>query len=1156
MVNNHTNQPADLPVREKCLDTRQSFVVTAPAGSGKTSLLTQRALALLAQSKYPEEVLCITFTRKAAAEMRARIMSALRECHRLSDTTPSYQAHTWRLAQSVLHKDAQQQWHLLENPSRLKITTIDGFCRSITQQLPIESRLGAELGNLDFPELTYRQAANETLQWLEKTNSPYHQPLASLIESLDGNTQKLEDLFCQLLTKRDQWLSLIIGIRDQRHLLETNTLTLVKDQLEQCSLSLNSVASDLALVADFCATQLQTEKKDSAIVKLIGIIGLPPADENHLPQWRGLLELLTTAKGQWRKKLDKSIGLPAGKNPVHVEMKARLKSIIADLQHNDELLEKFQQIALLPTPEFSDNQWQFLDNLTQVLPLLVGHLKILFGQLGAVDFIEVAQSALDALNVSETTVSDVLLKMDHRISHILVDEFQDTSHVQWQLLKQLTGGWTEDDGRTLFFVGDGMQSCYGFRGAEVGLFLEARQRGIGHLALDDLTLNTNFRSSAEIVHWVNTTFEEAFPANDDISRAAVRYNQAVAFAGASEKNERVDITTSVHCYAHTRAKETLTPREQESQHVASLVKALKDQDPNAVIAILVRSRGHLKEIQAELTAHQLKPQATEIEPLKERMAISDLMSLTRAMTYPTDDLAWFSLLRAPWCALAPSDLLRVREYLDDNDFISVLHFIQYLPTQSALPTISGPGFIKLRLLSQAINQAWATRKRKSLRIWLESIWHALGGCENLVDASDIDNSNTYWQLIEDFDDGGSIKDWQHFELALSQLYAAPAKDADPQLQIMTIHKSKGLEFDHVIIPGLDKTSRHDDKSLLVWHTTMTSLGEELLLMAPYPEIKIADNPPENNLYDFLRYESARRNYYELIRLLYVGCTRAEKSLHLMANVETTDEGEFKTPSKNSALASIWSNFSNQAIVDGDTRFSETNSNAPTHNVDSHEYIHWHKILRNARQEIFEFSEDTLLQSYRGHEFSDEDNKPETLDLDNMQSRSIGTIIHRMLEKIANTHVENWTQQTLDNHRHLIKSWLIQAGIFGIDANTALVRVITCCKRAISSERGYWLLSRHKGARSEYSLLDCAEEKHYIIDRTFIAEQNGEKARWIIDFKTTAPTVDESIKAFVNREVERYRPALENYARLFKEREKLPIRVALYFPLDDIFHEIL
>ncbi len=1154
MENNQQTQPADLSVRERCLDTSQSFVVTAPAGSGKTSLLTQRALALLARSKYPEEVLCITFTRKAAAEMRARLMSALRDCHQLNNDTPSYQAHTWALAQAVLQKDEQQQWHLLENPSRLKITTIDGFCRSVTQQLPIESRLGAELGNLDFPEITYRQAASETLSWLEKTNSPYHTPLVSLIESLDGNTQRVEDLFCQLLSKRDQWLSLIIGIRDQRKLLEDNAQILVRDHLEQCAQALMTNASELMIVADFCANQLSCENKDSLITELLGSTGLPDTHEDYLPQWRALISLLTTAKGQWRKRFDKSIGLPAGKNPTHVEMKDRLKSVIAQLQQDDELLEKFQQIAVLPHPKFSDNQWQFLDNLTQVLPLLVGHLKILFGQLGSVDFIEVAQAALDALHVEDTSVSDVLLKLDHRISHILVDEFQDTSHVQWQLLKQLTSGWQDDDGRTLFFVGDGMQSCYGFRGAEVGLFLEARQRGLGHIVLEDMALNTNFRSSAEIVNWVNATFLEAFPAQDDISRAAVQYSSAVAFAPETKDTEP-DITSSVHCYAHTRGKETLTPREQESQQVVALVKSLKAKEPESVIAILVRSRSHLKEIQSALTLQQLKPQATEIEPLKERMAIHDLMSLTRAMLYPTDELAWFSVLRAPWCALPPSDLLAIREYLDRNDFISVFHFIEHLPIQSQIPNLTESGFAKLRLLSQVVAQAWLTRKRKSLRTWLESIWHGLGGNENLIDSSDIDNSNTFWQLIEEFDDGGAIKDWQYFELALDQLYASAADDADPLLQVMTIHKSKGLEFDHVIIPGLDKTSRQDDKALLSWHTNISSTGEELLLMAPYPEIKISEKEPENNLYDFLRFEATRRNYYELVRLLYVGCTRAVKSLHLMANIECDDDGILKTPSSNSALASIWAGFSKQPLIDGNGNDSQTTVSDPSNPLNSEEFIRWHKILRNNRDEIFELPEEPLLKPFRGHEFSDENNIPETLNLDNVQSRSIGTIIHRMLEKISNTNIESWTEKTVDNHRNLIKSWLIQEGIFGIDANTAVARVINCCKCALKSERGRWLLSNHRSARSEYSLLDCDQEKHYIVDRTFITEQSGEAIRWIIDFKTTAPTQGESQSVFLNRESEQYRSTLENYARLFKERENLPTKMALYFPLEDLFHEI-
>src|SRR5439155_5619839 len=134
---------------------------------------------------------------------------------------------------------------------------------------------------------------------------------------------------------------------------------------------------------------------------------------------------------------------------------------------------------------------------------------VIFAERAEADFTEFAQGAVRALGTPEAP-SDLLLALDYRIRHVLVDEFQDTSISQWELLERLTAGWQQGDGRTLFVVGDPMQSIYRFREAEVGLFLRARREGLGtaglpNVALEPLTLETNFRSQAGIVDWVNAS---------------------------------------------------------------------------------------------------------------------------------------------------------------------------------------------------------------------------------------------------------------------------------------------------------------------------------------------------------------------------------------------------------------------------------------------------------------------------------------------------------------------------------------------------------------------------------------------------------------------------------------------------------------------------
>jgi ATP-dependent helicase/nuclease subunit A len=116
--------------------------------------------------------------------------------------------------------------------------------------------------------------------------------------------------------------------------------------------------------------------------------------------------------------------------------------------------------------------------------------------------------------------TDLALSLDYQIRHLLVDEFQDTSVSQFSLLEKLTAGWQRGDGRTIFVVGDPMQSIYRFREAEVGLFLKACGDGIGAIPLELVRLSANFRSDKGIVDWVNATFPSVLPTEEEITTGA------------------------------------------------------------------------------------------------------------------------------------------------------------------------------------------------------------------------------------------------------------------------------------------------------------------------------------------------------------------------------------------------------------------------------------------------------------------------------------------------------------------------------------------------------------------------------------------------------------------------------------------------------------
>src|SRR5690606_26348782 len=238
---------------------------------------------------------------------------------------------------------------------------------------------------------------------------------------------------------------------------------------------------------------------------------------------------------------------------------------------------------------------------------------------------------------------------DYRIQHILVDEFQDTSHGQLRLLETLTAGWTPGDGRTLFLVGDPMQSIYRFRDADMSLFLKVRRDGIGTVRCEPLTLTRNFRSAPAIVDWVNATFAGAFPAADDLGRGEVRFAPSTAARGASQIAEVV-----VHgLRADDDAAETAAAIE--------IIERERHAHPQRSIAVLVQSRTHLAGLHEQLRAKGFAVNAVEIEPLRESQAVQDLVGLTRALLHPADDIAWLAVLHAPWCGLGWRDLHALAE---------------------------------------------------------------------------------------------------------------------------------------------------------------------------------------------------------------------------------------------------------------------------------------------------------------------------------------------------------------------------------------------------------------------------------------------------------------------------------------------------------------
>ena len=1128
---------SDAEARLQALDPHNSFIVSAPAGSGKTGLITQRLLRLLNTVENPEEILCITFTRKAAAEMRQRIHSALVFADQNPRPKDPFEAQTWDLATKALARDKTLDWNLLDIPYRLRIKTIDSFCHYIAKQFMFDNGNGALPEQSEYPQALYHTAARELLKQIESNNATSN-ALSVVAANMGNDLGRCEKLFANMLSKRDQWLPHIFTTANNSVYFQQVIEKLIIDTLEQLEQQLFPLAGELIELADYAASNVARE--NTHLYALKGLCEFPPINQKGLSQWKNILRLFVKKDKDFSPR--KAVSVREGFPPEGGEQKARMKSLLADYANDKHLQSLLVDVMHLPEAEISTDQQHMLNALGLLLPQLAAILKIIFQQQGQSDYSEITMTALDALEPDSETdvISDITLKLDYQLKHILVDEFQDTSGSQMRLLEHLVNGWQPDDGRTLFLVGDAMQSLYSFRDARVGLFINAQRYPIGPVQCQSLVLTSNFRSKKGIVDWVNESFIDAFPEVANINRGAVPYHSST-WVRSEEESQAVYF----HGYS---CKQTTDYDRKEAEHIAKLCQQIKLEKPDQTTAILVRNRGHLRYIVPELINANLSWEAIDIDPLADRMPVMDLMSLTRALLSPADRIAWLSVLRAPYCGLSLKDLVQLTNGHQTSGgqpqcILNSLIDWHQKPKNYENLTLEGSNIL-CRVAPMLIN-TWDNRNTDNLRNLIEQLWIDLGGPATLINQRDIYDIRRYLDLLESWQQAGSITDWNEFTTAVDNLYAQPIKnigdDSAPPIQIMTIHKAKGLEFDQVILPGLSKSPKSDDNPLLRWQEQVDDDNNSSLLLAalgPYDE----DN---DQIYSYLKYEQSTRTVLENTRVLYVAATRAVRQLHLFGKLNPTKDS-YQKPAKNSLLASIWPTL--KSLID-QPGYTVTPLDDSTQKDISDNPIGIN-YLRRLGSDFIPVSMPKDMMSLGVNTQYANNVKTESLDF---RARHLGTALHRTLKQIASDGINHWP---LKRRNTLESGWLATLKQLGILAtNKELKQLRQSVETMLNDTRGQWILDAHEDGHCEQALSyfdDISQSvKTAIIDRTFIDNQQ----RWIIDYKYSAATDNESETSFIARQIDAYKPQLNHYAELYQKLESRKVRCALYFPQTSVFIEV-
>ncbi len=1108
--------PVDRQTRSRALHADRSYIVQAPAGSGKTELLVRRCLRMLAGVRHPEEVVAITFTRKAAAEMRERILAAL-EGGRSETLSTEVDQELWQLARAAWRNDQAHDWRLERHPARLRILTIDALCASLNRQMPWLSRCGAPVAVVEDAADLYREAALRSLRLLGDDVPEWSAPVSTLLVHLDNDLTWAVSLLTDMLSHRDQWLRHLgvgwdVGVTDWRDVLESAWGEIVHSELDGLQRSVpHGLRDELLVCARYAAQRLAESGAHSPIVVWRDRADMPDTGPGSLTAWCGLAELLLTRhNSRWRVRVDKSIGFPsAGSGDANV-MRQRLKILLKGLAGNDHFRRRLARVRSLPAPCFTEAQWRILAAVTRVLPLAAAQLELVFAEQARVDFMEVSRRANLALGDLHDP-SDLALRLDYRIQHLLLDEFQDTSLSQFELIESLTAGWEPGDGRTLFLVGDPLQSIYRFREAEVGLFLRVAERGLGSVRPELLKLSVNFRSDRSLVEWINGCFRGQFPAQSDPGSGAIAFSHSEPFVDAMP-----DAGVAVHPLIDAGPAE-------QAQRIIDIVRASWNRSPEASIAVLVRSRTQLRELLPALDAEGLDYLGVGVQRLVDQAVVQDLLSLTLALLYPADRAAWLAVLRAPWCGLTLVDL---HTLVAEAPEACVW---ERMRSGDILGRLSADGRCRLTRIAAVLEVSLANRGRWDLRRWVADAWERLGG-PACVDERALNDAEHYFDLLADHDGGGDLVDLPWFERVVRTAWTQSEAEAGARLQVMTVHKAKGLEFDTVIVPGLETVPQAEAKKLLLWEEQAVGSAHHLLLA---PIGGTAPNPDPH--YEYIRRLHADKGALETGRLLYVACTRARRRLHLVGVVRTDDSGALKPPPARSFLSRLWPTVRGQFETQAAAQLTLFRPR-----VDPGTERILRRLPGSWRPPVAATPAVTgppPPAAAPGVEFS----------WVGESARLVGILLHQSLQDLAAVGLPPQPDEFVSAYRERWRRALIRNGSQPHELAPRLERLEEALRNVLDDPRARWLFDpEHSDCASERALSALIDGVVYDvrIDRLFV-DRDG--VRWIVDFKS-GTHLGGSAAEFVDREVERYRPQLETYARIVQSTEQRPIRLGLYFPL--------
>jgi ATP-dependent helicase/nuclease subunit A len=846
--------------------------VSASAGTGKTKVLTDRLLGLMLEGSDPSRVLCLTFTRAAAAEMANRLNERLVEWMTLPDDAFVKELHelTGQHPNDAMMAQARQLLaRVLDTPGGVKIATIHAFCQSLLRRFPLEADVSPEFAVFDE-----RGAAEALLEAAESV-------IVSARDAGDGGelAEALAVVAGQVAEERfGMLMAALVGERGKLRLAVEDGHGALRGRL-CAALSLPAGTTVEDLVADFCAGDACDEAglRAAAVTLAAGSV----TDRN-----RSAAITAWCAEPQRRRQMLETYAeaYVTDEGTIRKVLVTRGAASAASCDVCDILTAEAERVVKFRAARASVVLVEATCALIQLGDALIRAYEERKRAQGALDYADLVVRALDLLR-HPGVAPWVLFKLDGGVDHILIDEAQDTNPEQWEIVAALAeeffaGDSARDRPRTIFAVGDAKQSIYSFQRADPHAFLRMRRHFEERVTASErewrvVPLEISFRSTEPILQAIDAIFRHD-AAYDGVALDGGRIHHVASRAGQAglvelwppvEPQPDEDSDPTALPVTHRRVTE---PRTRLAEAIAATIKSWLDRcetleargrpiRPGDVMVLVRRRNEFVGELLSALKQRRVPVAGADRLILTEQIAVQDLTALGRFLLFPDDDLTLAAVLKGPFFAVDEETLFNLAHGRGETHLWDRL--------RSCATTDA-----ELRQVAERLSALLGRADFAPPYELYAEILSAEGGRRALLERLGPEAEDT----VEEFLALSLAYEREHVPSLQGFLRWLAAGDTEvkrdfgarprDEVRILTVHGAKGLEAPIVFLPDTMQLPKPAEP--LLW-----TQNEELPLWRPRAEFTVP-------IYTSEREALRRRELQEYRRLLYVGLSRAQDRLYV------------------------------------------------------------------------------------------------------------------------------------------------------------------------------------------------------------------------------------------------------------------------------------